>query len=753
MESPWQPPENYQFPFSVHKKGGTYERRFVRRDHLLKYPWLVISPIEKGLYCKYCTLFVTGHVGGYTKSVTLQKLVTKPLQSFSKLLGQDGALDVHNNNLYHRQAVTSATQFLRSYHNPEKEIINQISFHRLVQIKENRERLKPIIKTLIFLGRQNIPLRGHRDEGNINLSSEVSEASYESPINQGNFKELLRFRVEAGDKTLENHLNTANSRATYISKTTQNELIESIGDEILSTILQRVRKSKLYSIMFDETTDVAHISQLSLIIRYIDEGCVREDFIKFTDAYKYLQDEYNEVGSVNEPVLSGEYLGKIVTNILKQFDLDLSNCVGIGTDGCNVMVSEATGAVNEIQKEAKNAVRCPCYNHALNLSISKSSCVQSVRNSIGVMKHTISFFRASAKRNIVLKNVLGGQVSTLCETRWVERHTTVLQFRADLKKIVQALEIISQWQELETASKARSLIAALSESEFIISIVSLSDVLSITLPLSRYLQKEEVSLDRASEFVQSTIKSLDEKRINCEKQFDVLFKECKQIALSLGKEIKMPRLVGRQEHRSNPPVSMSQQDDYYRISVYIPIIESITQDLKVRFSQESLQIYGLTTLIPKMIVSEDLTDENNKREILKRLLNCITQFGSTFDINIAAGEQQITGELLMWKNIYEYNKDNIPRNAILSYNACDEDVFPIIKRLLHVLVVLPASVTSAERSFSTLRRLKTWIRSRMGEERLTGLALMNIHRDIDIDVEKVIDRYSRKSHRRLDFVV
>lgn len=30
----------------------------------------------------------------------------------------------------------------------------------------------------------------------------------------------------------------------------------------------------------------------------------------------------------------------------------------------------------------------------------------------------------------------------------------------------------------------------------------------------------------------------------------------------------------------------------------------------------------------------------------------------------------------------------------------------------------------------------------MGEERLTGLALLNTHRDIDIDVEKIIDRFA-----------
>jgi hypothetical protein len=67
------------------------------------------------------------------------------------------------------------------------------------------------------------------------------------------------------------------------------------------------------------------------------------------------------------------------------------------------MTSEQRGTVVEVQKEAKNAVYSPCHNHALNLSISKSSNVQSVRNSIGAMKEIIAFFTASSKRNIVLK--------------------------------------------------------------------------------------------------------------------------------------------------------------------------------------------------------------------------------------------------------------------------------------------------------------------------------------------------------------
>ena len=98
---------------------------------------------------------------------------------------------------------------------------------------ENRERLKPIVESVAFLGRQNIPFRGHRDDGELFQSKECCRDSVSSDVlNEGNFRELLRFRVSAGDELLKGHLETAGANATYISKTTQNALIASIGKTI-----------------------------------------------------------------------------------------------------------------------------------------------------------------------------------------------------------------------------------------------------------------------------------------------------------------------------------------------------------------------------------------------------------------------------------------------------------------------------------------------------------------------------------------
>lgn len=65
LETHWCPPDNYSFPYSLHRKNGKNEKRYVSQSRLNKFKWLVLSDYSRGLYCKYCVLFVTGAVGGY----------------------------------------------------------------------------------------------------------------------------------------------------------------------------------------------------------------------------------------------------------------------------------------------------------------------------------------------------------------------------------------------------------------------------------------------------------------------------------------------------------------------------------------------------------------------------------------------------------------------------------------------------------------------------------------------------------------
>ena len=68
------------------------------------------------------------------------------------------------------------------------------------------------------------------------------------------------------------------------------------------------------------------------------------------------------------------------------------------------------------------------------------------------------------------------------------------------------------------------------------------------------------------------------------------------------------------------------------------------------------------------------------------------------------------------------------------------------------------SVASCERSFSKLKLIKSYLRSTMGQSRLSDLAILSIESDTvkDIDFDEVIDRFavlkSRKGHFKIKYV-
>ena len=109
-------------------------------------------------------------------------------------------------------------------------------------------------------------------------------------------------------------------------------------------------------------------------------------------------------------------------------------------------------------------------------------------------------------------------------------------------------------------------------------------------------------------------------------------------------------------------------------------------------------------------------------------------------------------ELLRWKRKWCSTEDaDLPTSAVQTLAACDREFFHNIHTLIRILCTLPITSAECERSFSTLRRLKTYLRSTMSSERESGLALMNINYHRDINIEEVINTFAQRQPRRLLF--
>ena len=115
----------------------------------------------------------------------------------------------------------------------KQNIQSQLDHIRAAQIAENRQKIKSIVETIIFCGRQNVPLRGHRDS--------ALELEHDETANGGNFWALLQFRASAGDLVLRDHLAHAPRNAVYTSPDIQNQIINILGDYIRQKISLRFR--------------------------------------------------------------------------------------------------------------------------------------------------------------------------------------------------------------------------------------------------------------------------------------------------------------------------------------------------------------------------------------------------------------------------------------------------------------------------------------------------------------------------------
>jgi hypothetical protein len=160
--------------------------------------------------------------------------------------------------------------------NEKKDICVSISKSYEEKVKRNREILLRIIHTIVVLEQQNIPFRG-------TIWDKETKQEY------GYFARFLRWKAE-DVPALKDHLDNASYNARYTSPDIQNELINLAGLHIKDSIIQHAKKSKWFSNMAYESTDVATKEQMALCVRHVDEkATVFEDFIGFWRWEKWTQ--------------------------------------------------------------------------------------------------------------------------------------------------------------------------------------------------------------------------------------------------------------------------------------------------------------------------------------------------------------------------------------------------------------------------------------------------------------------------------
>ncbi|ESN90119.1 hypothetical protein HELRODRAFT_182815 [Helobdella robusta] len=168
-----------------------------------RFPWITYSEVNTGAFCRICVIM------GRSK---------KEVISINSEL---------------------ADNFFKVMSLKTLSVVDQINSEKKRQQEENKSKLTSIVKAIILCGKQGIPLRGKSDSGRIQTSSEPKE----SLLNEDNFRAILKYGAESGDKILSEHLLNASNNAFYTSPQIQNEIIEICGAAIQEVIIKEVKKA------------------------------------------------------------------------------------------------------------------------------------------------------------------------------------------------------------------------------------------------------------------------------------------------------------------------------------------------------------------------------------------------------------------------------------------------------------------------------------------------------------------------------
>lgn len=679
---------------------GAKKRKF-NPSLLNVYDFLRYSATLDGCFCAPCFVF------GFVDPLHSQTiLISNPLVDWSNARK---ILDRHKASKTHFGSVHNSQEFVKVFEGKQDSVYQRISKVYNDKILENRYVLGEIIKIIILCGRQNISLRGHYPD-------------------KSNFMAILRHTAEH-DMTLKKFLDTAPKNARYLSPQIQNDLLQLIGKQIQNKILQKVRSSKWYGFIADETQDIVRNEQVSIALRYLHKGknnllSIHEDFIEFI---------------VTEDT-SGRSLANLFLNRLLAYNIDVKFMRAQTYDKGANMCGKLNGVQAVIKETVPQAVYCACMAHGLNTALVHSCSVRNIANLFTTVNQCVKLIKSSAKRhNVYLREL--NELSLFNEddtptyslrqataTRWVSEIDCVRRFKNKLIIIISTLEEIAQFD-----ATAQTHVNNVLNFEFLIALNVAEKVLGYTKNLHILLQASNLDLVQAADEASVVSKTLMTIRENSESIFNDLFQLTTNMAESFNVKVNMPRIVKHQINRANADSDGPQQ--HFLRNLFIPFIDNVLSELNNQIIQSR----------PRLLAQFLIPSRLDELVSLRRIQTPACIFDG-FDRDALYDKEEVENWMTKWKDIAFADKPNTIMDTL---NSITYEMYPNIYTALFILACMPISGAVVERSFSVLKRLRTWLRNSMKEERLTALALLAMHHDIDVDVEQVLHEFDPLHDRRI----
>jgi Domain of unknown function (DUF4371)/hAT family C-terminal dimerisation region len=653
------------------------------------YPWLHCESDVNGVLCFYCRKSYQACGTQAIAKNAEEAFVTMGFKNWKKAIEK---FTGHEASHAHAAAVAK-------HMHSKVPVVAQLSSHHRENQEKARRNLLAIVKCISFLARQGLSFRGH-EKG------------------EGNFDQLVKYTASMNDE-LKSWL-TRNQ--DFTSPAIQNELMNLIASDIIRAVCVKVRQQDpaIFAIVIDGTKDISGTEQESLCVRYVNEELHPvEVFLGF-----YAAD-----------TTTGKSIAALAEDVLLRLQLDISLLRGQTYDGAANMAGKYNGAQAIIRQKQPLALYVHCVSHCVNLAteaaLSETAIVRdavNLVNELGVLSSQSGKFQsifAGAASNMYEKV---HKLRPLCPTRWTVRAKAIQHVLEQYESILVALEEMASAKG-DAAVRASGLLTKFQLANIYIALVLAADVLSQLETLNSSLQGRQKTMSGMKSAIAHVLQSLETKR-NDVTHYEQLLDQAKKKSIEF--DLITPQLPRRRQppkRYTGPAVSFHHQTvEQYFVAEYYILIDTALSRLNEIINQEGAVTFQL---LESCLLSGRVNESCNKYPELD-----ISRLG----IQLGMFQQQFAYATV--DEAAAVLRTQVPEVRML---------FSQVEVLLRILLVIPVTSCEAERSFSSLRRLKTWLRSTMTQERLNNVAVCNVHHEFldGLELQSIANNFVESNERRL----
>ena len=272
-----------------------------------------------------------------------------------------------------------------------------------------------------------------------------------------------------------------------LSNDTVSRRIHEMAAQVKEVLVQKVKKSKYFSLQIDESTDLTNFAQLMTYIRYDTAESIEEEFL-FCEALSSRTTSDEIFKKINQFV---------ITNGIKW-----ENCVGVCSDGARAMTGQHSGVITKIIQVAPNAKFTHCSIH--REALASKAMPSNLKDVLDQAVKVVNFIKSRALNSrmfTILCNEMGSEHNKLLlhsEVRWLSRG----------KVLSRLFELRSEVQIFLTNSKFELAYCFLDEL-WLSRLSYLADIFDRLNSLNASLQGSNISPFTVKDKINATIKKLE----------------------------------------------------------------------------------------------------------------------------------------------------------------------------------------------------------------------------------------------------